>query len=257
MPLDLSIAMACRDNADTIEPTLQSIRDIASEIVAVDNGSTDGTIGILERYGARIVRSEWLGHVKTKQKALDLTTRTWALCLDSDESVQPDLRRSIETALEGGGDPSVAGYEVNRKVWYGGAYLDYAWQPEWRLRLVRKERCAWGGMDPHDKMMPMRRGDKVLRLQGVLRHDSFTTIEDQFRKQVAYARISAQGMVAEGDRGSYWRLLTSPPAAFLKQMVVKQAFRDGWRGWAAAATTAALAYTKHALVLERARGRKP
>lgn len=246
--------MACRNNAATIEATLRSVREIASEIVAVDNGSTDGTIEILEKYGARVVRSEWLGHVKTKQKALDATTRAWTLCIDTDESVQEDLRKSIEQALANGGDATVAGYEVNRKVWYAGGYLNYAWQPEWRLRLVRRERCAWGGMDPHDKMMPRKTGDRIERLKGVLRHDSFNTIEEQFAKQVNYARISAAGMVAAGNRGSYWRLLTSPPAAFLKQMVIKQAFRDGWRGWAAAASIAAHAYTKHALVLERARG---
>jgi glycosyltransferase involved in cell wall biosynthesis len=253
VPLDLSIAMACRDNASTIEPVLRAVRPLATEIIAVDNGSTDGTIAILESFNCTIIRSPWLGHVKTKQLALDASTSAWTLCLDSDETVQPDLVASIERVVTQN-NPQICGYELTRKVWYAGDYLHYAWQPEWRLRLVRKDRCAWGGMDPHDKMMPKDPRDRVERLTGVLRHDSFTTIEDQFRKQVSYARISAQGMVAAGHRGSYLKLVTSPVGAFAKQMIVKQAFRDGWRGWAAAMSTAVQSATKHALILEQARG---
>src|SRR4029077_4245626 len=88
---NLSVAIVCKDNAATIGRTLDSVRGLAGEIVAVDSGSTDGTIGMLDAAGARVIRSEWLGHVKTKQKAMEACTRDWVLCLDSDESLEPEL----------------------------------------------------------------------------------------------------------------------------------------------------------------------
>jgi glycosyltransferase involved in cell wall biosynthesis len=71
MPLQLSVAIVCRNNEATIGRTLESVRGLGAEIVAVDSGSVDGTIGLLEAAGARIIRSDWKGFFATKQLALD------------------------------------------------------------------------------------------------------------------------------------------------------------------------------------------
>lgn len=255
----LSVSIVCKNNESTIARTLQSVHGLAGEIVAVDSGSTDGTIGILERFGATVYREAWQGHVRTKQRAMDLCTRQWVLHLDSDESLEPALRASVRRALGDGGatgpavQGGVDGFEMNRKVFYRGRFLHYAFQPEWRLRLVRRGCGAWGGMDPHDGML-MKPGHRAERLAGDMRHDSFVSFEEQLRKQVGYGRLGAAGVVAAGQRGSYWRLLTSPPAAMLKQLIVKQAWRDGWPGWLAAGSAGAQALVKHMLIIEQARG---
>jgi len=155
-PCDLSVAIVCRSNEDTIGRTLDSVGGLASEIVAVDSGSTDGTLDLLERAGARIERTEWMGHVRTKQRALELCRCRWVLSLDSDESVEPRLASAIREALALD-ERGVAGYRVNRCVWMHGRYLKHAWQPEWRTRLVRRslvpDLIAWGGEDPHDQLI--------------------------------------------------------------------------------------------------------
>jgi hypothetical protein len=60
-------------------------------------------------------------------------------------------------------------------------------------------------------------------------------------------------MQRAGERGSRWRLVTSPPGAFLKQLLIKQAWRDGWPGWLAAASAAAATLMKHAALIELTR----
>ncbi len=258
MPRDLSIAIVCKDNADTIGRVLDSISGLAREIVCVDSGSTDGTLDLLSAAGARVETSPWLGHVKTKQKALDACTSQWVLCLDSDEPVMPDLRAAIERCVDTH-DPSVVGARVNRKVWYcpgqrggdNGRFLNHAWQPEWRLRLVRRERARWTGLDPHDKLEVQRDpGQSVIDLPGTLRHDSFSTFTEQLAKEATYARLMARSLHASGVRGSRPRVITSPPGAFLKQLVIKQAWRDGIPGFLAAGSTAASTLMKHLALLE-------
>ena len=251
-PLPISVAIVCKDSARTIGRTLGSVAGWTAELVAVDSGSTDATIPMLEAAGARIVHSAWLGHIRTKQKALEACTQPWVLSLDSDESVEPDLRGSIER-LVAGGDLSIGGAMVNRKVWYRGRFLEHAWQPEWRLRMVRLEHirsgaAAWGGLDPHDKLSVS--AGRVERLGGTLRHDSFETFADQFAKDARYARMMAANLHAAGHRGSRVRCLTSPAGAFLKQMVLKSAWRDGAPGWLAALATASATLQKHAALLE-------
>ena len=249
-PIDLSVAIVCKDAERTIERTLASVSGWAREVVAVDSGSTDATLALLERAGARVVESEWLGHVRTKQKALDLCAGSWVLCLDADESVGRQLRESIEQAVAAD-DPGVVGGRVNRKVWYRGRFLDYAWQPEWRLRLVRRGKAHWGGHDPHDKLSVVSEGQgRVVDLAGVLRHDSFESFADQLAKDTGYARLMAANLHEAGVKGRVVRCVTSPIGAFFKQMVVKQAWRDGRAGWLAAIATASATLQKHAMLVE-------
>lgn len=254
--LPLSVAIVCKNSAATIGRTLDSVKGLASEIVAVDSGSTDATISMLEAVGARIIRSEWLGHVKTKQKALEAAAegQPWVLSLDSDESLELSLAASVRAAVTKN-DPGVDGYTLNRKVYYDGRFLNYAWQPERRLRLVRAGRARWQGIDPHDQLVLTDPNRKPGRLDGDLRHDSFVTFEEQLRKQVGYAKLMAAELVERGEGGgfgTYWAILTSPSMSFLKQMVIKRAFMDGWAGWLAASATAQQALMKHAMILEMA-----
>ncbi|MEQ8770318.1 MAG: glycosyltransferase family 2 protein [Phycisphaerales bacterium] len=246
--LPISVAIVCKDSARTIERVLASVAGWAGEIVAVDSGSTDGTIEILERFGARVIRSDWLGQVKTKQKALEACDQAWVLALDSDEPVEPDLAESIAAFVRADGRGH-DGAMVNRKIWYRGRFLNHAWQPEWRLRLVRAGAAAWGGHDPHDKL-ELTSGGTVERLAGTLRHESFETFAEQFAKDSGYARLMATNLHAAGARGSRLRCVTSPIGAFAKQMVIKQAWRDGRAGWLAALATASATLQKHAVLLE-------
>jgi len=249
--LPLSIAIVCKNSDGTIARTLESVRGLASEIVALDSGSTDGTIALLEKHGVRVERVAWRGHVATKQSALQACSQEWILSIDSDESLEPDLRAAVERVVSSA-TPGIDGYEVNRKVYYRDRPLNFAWQPEWRLRLVRRGAARWGGMDPHDKL-ELNSSGRVSRLAGTLRHDSIGTFAEFFAKQAVHARTMAASMRREGRRGSYFRLVSSPVGAMLKQLVLKQAWRDGWPGVLAAASTAAGALIKHAVLIELTR----
>lgn len=249
----LSLAIVCKNNEPTIGRVLESVRGVATEIVAIDSGSTDGTIALLEAAGARVIRAEWRGHVATKQMALEACAHPWVLCLDSDEPVMPDLAASIREAIAKD-DPAVSGYRVNRKVWYAGGFLEHTWQPEWRLRLVRRGRAKWGGLDPHDKM-EVTDGGKVLDLAGTLRHDSFATIGEHFAKQVGHAKVAAKSLYDAGGRSGVLRMLVSAKMAFLKQYVLKSGWRDGWRGAVCASSAAVGTMMKHAVLMELSRAK--
>jgi len=256
-PLPLSVAIVCKDNQFTIERALASVADLAAEIIALDSGSTDNTKVILKNYNATIIDTPWLGHIKTKQAALNAATQPWILSLDSDESLEPDLAQSIRTTLQSPNHDTLPdAYAINRKIHYRGRFLNHAWQPEYRVRLIKQGKANWGGLDPHDALIPIPSA-RTAKLVGTLRHDSFTTFTQHFHSQWKHAQTSAQSLHQQGKRASYLKLVASPPAAFLKQILIKQAFRDGYAGWLAAGTTAAGALMKHATLLELSRGGPP
>ncbi|HED54552.1 MAG TPA: glycosyltransferase family 2 protein [Phycisphaerales bacterium] len=251
----LSVAIMCKNNEQTIGRTLGSVEDLADEIVAVDSGSTDGTIAMLEQAGARVVSTEWLGYRGTRQKSIDEALGDWVLVLDSDESVLPELAASIAETLDNPRERT--GFEVNRKVFYRDCPLNFAWQPEWRLRLFRRGRYHVEGLDPHDYIAPIDPAEPIGRLSGDLRHDSIGQWSEFLSKQGRHARMMAESMHNAGRAGSRLRLVTSPPGTFIKQLVLKQAWRDGTPGWLAASSMAIGTMMKHAALLEIGMERSP
>jgi glycosyltransferase involved in cell wall biosynthesis len=251
---NLAVTIVCCNNEATIGRTIESVRGLAAQVIAVDSGSTDSTIDILRAGGAEVVHQDWLGFVGQKQFALERCDREWVLHLDSDESLEPELIASVREAVERD-DPEVAAYEVNRKIFYAGRMLNYAWQPEWRLRLARRERAHWTGYDPHDTLavMPGQEG-RTDKLKGDMRHDAIPSIAEFLARQVRHSEVGAQSYLKMGRKGRVRDLVFSPVGAWVKQVVSRRAYKDGWRGYVAASATAAAALMKHAILLEKSRG---
>ncbi len=250
--LPLVVTVTCFNNADTIARTLDSVLPLAARIICVDSGSTDATIRLCEERGATVIHQPFLGYVKQKQFALDEAAKlgmAWTLHLDSDESLEPELQHSMRRAILAD-DRSIRAYEINRKVFYKGRLLQHAWQPEWRLRLVRTGTARWTGYDPHDKLEPIEAGAKAGKLEGDCRHDSIPSMAAFLARQVSHARIAAESYQGMGRRGKASKIITSPLGAFARQMIGARAYRDGWRGWCAAGATAAAALMKHIILLE-------
>ena len=94
----LSAVLITRNAAAVLDSCLESL-GFADEILVVDSASSDATLEIAARHGARVVHKEWLGFGRQKQFAVDQAKNDWVLCLDSDERVSPELAASIQQAL--------------------------------------------------------------------------------------------------------------------------------------------------------------
>jgi hypothetical protein len=241
----LAVAITTMNSMRTIGRTLESVRSLAERIVVVDSGSTDGTVAFCEAGGAEVIHQEWLGHVAQKQLAIDCCAdQPWVLLLDSDEALEPELQDAVRAAVADD-DPAYDGWSVNRKLWFLGGWLHHTYQPEWRLRLARTARVRVAGVDPHDRL-EVEGGTG--RLVGDLRHDSWADVRELAERQVRYSLIASE-QAAGG--GSVLRLLFSPPAAFLKQLILRRGILDGRRGLIVAGLASNAAMLKHALIAAR------
>src|SRR5258707_15581027 len=97
--MPLSVAIITRNAASQLERCLASVA-FADEVVVVDSGSTDGTVELAARRGARVIRKEWLGFGAQKQFAVEAAGHDWVLCVDADERVSRGLREQITQGLK-------------------------------------------------------------------------------------------------------------------------------------------------------------
>lgn len=105
----ISLCMIVKDEEEHLPAALESVKGIADEIVVVDTGSTDGTIAIAERWGAKLVCSEWKDDfAAARNEAIERASGQWIMCLDADERLDPASGKLIP-GLIGRGD--VDGYE--------------------------------------------------------------------------------------------------------------------------------------------------
>jgi glycosyltransferase involved in cell wall biosynthesis len=96
----LSVVLATRNEEENVGRCLESVRDLADEIVVVDEYSTDGTRDIAKNLGAKVYLEPHhsIFHI-TKQKALEKATGEWILQLDADEVVTPELAKEIREVI--------------------------------------------------------------------------------------------------------------------------------------------------------------
>src|SRR5260370_29467285 len=73
---------------------IESLR-CCDEIVVVDSGSTDRTVEIASKLGARVVEMQWRGYAGQKNFASETATHDWILSLDADESLSEALEGEI------------------------------------------------------------------------------------------------------------------------------------------------------------------
>lgn len=246
----VSAVVICRDEADRIAACLESVA-WCDEIVVVDSGSRDGTVEIARKLAGRVLVREWPGYVAQKNFALEQAGGDWVLCLDADERCTPALREAIRAVLAG--DPPLAGYAVRRHAFHLGRWIDHGgWYPDWKLRLVRRGRARWGGIDPHDKLFA---DGPVGRLDADLEHHTYRDFADHLRTVQRFSDVVAGEWVKQGRRFSPWRAVLHPPVKFVECWLWKQGFRDGWAGFVIAATSAFYVLAKHVKLWEKTRRR--
>ena len=224
--LPLTVAIIALNAAEQIGACLASV-GFADEILVIDSGSTDATVEVALRHGARVEAKEWLGFGRQKQHAVSIARNDWVLCLDVDERVTEPLARSIRAALSG---RSYRAWRMARRNRFLGRWLAHGeGYPDWSVRLFHRAHASWSNDEVHEAVLTTT---EVGRLDGDLLHDSAEDVATYMAKQNRYTSLHAQALYRQGVRASYWRLLASPLARFVKFYVLRLGFLDGGPGFA-------------------------
>ena len=91
----ISAFIITKNEEKRIEKAINSIKDLVQEIIVVDSGSTDDTVKLAKKLGAKVVHNDWPGYAAQKAFAENLCTHPWVMNLDADEELSVGLRNEI------------------------------------------------------------------------------------------------------------------------------------------------------------------
>ena len=244
----LSAVLITRNAASVLEPCLDSL-GFADEILVVDSGSIDGTVGLAARKGARVVQKEWLGYGRQKQYAVEQASHDWVLCIDADERVSQQLRASIEKALAAPVSPV---YRMPRRNRFLGRWLAHGeGYPDWSPRLFNRLNARWSDDLVHEKVLfAVTPGT----LEGDLLHDSYDDLSTYLERQNRYTTLAARQAYEQGRSANVLYLLFSPVVRFIKFYIMRLGFLDGLPGLMHISIGCMNSYVKYMKLMELRRG---
>lgn len=151
----ISVVLATFNEEKYLADCLDSVQGIADEIVIVDGTSSDKTVDIAKKYGAKILVKDNppIFHIN-KQKAIDMATKDWILQLDADERVTPALAKEITEKINSQQSKTedFNGYWIPRKNWYLGRFLMKGGvYPDYTIRLYRNGKGRLPMKDVHEQ----------------------------------------------------------------------------------------------------------
>ena len=247
--LPVSVIILTRDEEANLPGCLASL-GWAGELVVVDSGSTDGTLAVARKAGARVFTNPWPGFTAQRNFALSKCRRPWVLSVDADERVAPDLEDGLRTLLKG--SPKREGYRVREVNEYFGRWLRHGGiYPGEHMIFFCRAGASYtsGAADVHEGV----RVDAPGRLRGHLVHHAYPNVELALSKLNRYTLAEAEGRLAAGARSGWGDLLVRGPRNFIKNYVWKSGWRDGVQGLLYCVMTGYYTFLLHLKIWERRR----
>lgn len=246
----LSVVIITFNEEKNIERCLESVKDIADEIVVVDSGSVDKTEALCTAHGVRFFFRKFEGHIEQKNFALGLATNPLVLALDADEAVSLALKQEI-LAIKN--ECAFDGFFIRRLTNYCGSWIRHTdWYPDWKIRLWDKRKGVWGGVNPHDHVA-MRSPCRIKYIKADILHYSYPSIHHHIAQLNYFTDIMAGESFKKGEKSSCAKIFINPFWKFCKSYVFRLGFLDGYHGFIIGAISAFATFIKYVKLREMTR----
>ena len=229
--MKLSLCIATFNEESFLKYPLDSVLELADEVIIVDGGSEDKTVEIAKSYGekVRVISTEnpKMFHIN-KQKAIEQAKGEWILQLDADEAISDDLKLEIMSIITT--DSAKDGYWIPRKNWFlnrfltkGGIYPDYT------IRLYKNGKAHFPCKTVHENVEIK---GEVGYLKGDLLHYADPNFDRYLTRWNRYTSLDVK-MIIEKKEELNWFMyfVVKPKLTFLSIYFRHKGFQDGFPGF--------------------------
>ncbi len=228
----LSIAIATFNEQNNIADCLESVKDLADEIVVVDGNSKDLTGQLATKLGAKVIKTEnrEMFHIN-KNLAIDNCHNNWILLLDADERISVNLAKEIIHVISS--NPEENGFWINRKNWFLGGFLTKGGAyPDPVIRLFKKGKGKLPEISVHEQI---KINGNVGHLQNDIIHFADPDFSRYLKRANRYTDRTADTYkykkVDKNATNTIHHLIIKPIVTFIDIYIRHGGFKDGFRGF--------------------------
>lgn len=231
--LPISVFIIAQNEEDRIAEAIKSVAGFADEILVIDSGSSDNTVSISEKLGAKVIFNKWHGYGPQKIFGESKCQNNWVLNIDADERVSEQLQDEIKNIFNNDAINDAIGYKIKILNQFFNEdqpkKLAYYYN---QLRLYNKKFAGFKDSTIHDSVALKDKSDhkKVKQLKGTIAHQSFRSFEHWLEKINSYSKMQALDALKKGKNVSIVKVLTTPLLSFFKGYFIRRYFIYGFNG---------------------------
>ena len=236
----VTVVIAARNEAMRIAECVASVA-WASEVLVVENDSTDDTVERARDAGAEVFSHPFTTIGEQRNAAIARAAFPWILVVDADERASPALGEEVARRIASSG--GCRAYRISRRNHFLGREIRHGgWERDRPVRLFRRE-LRYDERPVHEHVIV---DGEVGALSERLSHHPYASLDDYFEKFDRYSRSWAEQHHARGRRATPWMVALKPPARFFSMYVLRGGWRDGPHGVVLAALAALSVGAKYA-----------
>ncbi len=166
----ICLCMIAKDEEKNIERCIQSSQGLVDEIVLVDTGSSDNTVELARRLGARVYNYQWDdSFANARNFAISKAESDWLLLLDADEALDKNSFSTIVQFIE---TTSLDGAHLRMRN-YTGRFSPDHYSLHSALRLLRNNKKYRFEGEIHEQVVSdecEKISDRFIALDVVVHH---------------------------------------------------------------------------------------
>ena len=223
----VSIVIIAKNEEKRLPDCLKSA-SWASEIVVLDDMSSDKTQEIAKAHGAKVFQREMDIEGRQRNFAYEKATQPWVLSLDADERVTPELAQEITQAISQNNGRFVC-YSIPVRTFIGDEWIQGAgYYPAAKTRLFRKGEFKYEEARVHPRAI--YKGE-CGHLKGDILHYSCQTLEQWIGKFNRETTLEADKWITDGRKVKISSSIRKTFDRFLKNYFLKKGYQHGFMGF--------------------------
>lgn len=223
MATGISAILIVKDNALLLPDCLLSVKDLADEIIVVDNNSTDNTDIVAHSFGAKVYKNASSNLGELRKYALIHAKSPWILSIDADERVSKELANEI---LKTKNRELYDGYIIPFRNHLFGQQIRYGGEDYKMMRFFKKKSVEIRPAFVHEQFIV--KNTNVGLFRNYIDHFSYRSVGQLYSKFSDYALREAKDRYAKGESISLKKLTMYGPHMFYARYIKDKGYKDGF-----------------------------
>jgi glycosyltransferase involved in cell wall biosynthesis len=215
------------NEAQHVVECIETLR-FADDVIVFDSFSTDQTVTLAEKAGARVIQHRFENYSMQRNAALASVAGTadWVLFVDADERVPSALAQEVRRTIEATAD---AGFRIPRDNYiFGRLTRGAGWYPDYQMRLLRVGAAHYDPNRQVHEVVTLDGGEGTL--ENAFIHFNYRDLGQFTEKQRRYSAYDAGILRGQGVRPKPQNYVLQPLRHFWWRFVTLKGYRDRLHG---------------------------